>query len=107
MTRGQGLRLIWIDAFVEEKQFVMRRAHIELAFDISTPQASLDLRLFMRLFPGRLVYDKSEKGYRADAAVQSPFTADERAAALLAGAAAARAHARIDAAMEGKDENGH
>lgn len=101
MTRAQLLRLIWIDAFVSAgHRPLLRRAHLELAFEISTPQASLDLRMFMARFPGRLAYDKSARGYQTDRSVSQPFTTAEHNAVLLTVAYLAEAQARIDAALE-------
>lgn len=94
MTRGQVLRLIWIDAFIEQGSLLLNREHIKLALDISIPQASLDLQIFQQIFPGRIRYDKSLKGYCRGQAPQ-PFTDHEHKAALLAGAAAAEALNRI------------
>lgn len=41
----------------------INRQHIERKFGVSTPQASLDLREFQRLNPGKIAYDKSAKRY--------------------------------------------
>lgn len=46
------------------------RRHLEEAFEISTPQASIDLQAFLRLNPGSMVYDKSLKRYRSTNEVQ-------------------------------------
>lgn len=43
----------------------IRREHLMRKFDISTPQASVDLRDFQRLYPGKIKYDKSMKAYVA------------------------------------------
>jgi len=94
MRRGQVLRLIWIDAYIEAGKYLLQREHIMLAFDISVAQATLDLRAFLNLFPARIVYDKRKKGYMAGTAT-APFTASEHSAALLAGAAAATALNRL------------
>lgn len=66
MTHAQTLRLIWIDAFVAQGNVLLNRKHLELTFGISTPQASNDLKKFMCLFPGRLSYSLSGKGYYAN-----------------------------------------
>jgi len=59
------MRLIWIDAFVTAGEFLLNRQHLQHAFDISRQQASLDLSLFQEMFPARLAYDLSLKGYKA------------------------------------------
>lgn len=41
------------------------REDIVLAFEVSTQQASLDLRRFQETHPGAIVYDKSLKRYVA------------------------------------------
>jgi hypothetical protein len=41
----------------------INREHIERKFGVSTPQASMDLRDYMRTNPGMIVYDKSSKRY--------------------------------------------
>lgn len=93
MTRAQMMRLIWIDAWLESGEILLRRAHIEQAFGISTAQASLDLRAFRRLFSRRLGYDASAKGY-VRGVIPPVFHADDRRAVLTAAAAAERAHYR-------------
>lgn len=42
----------------------INRAALEDFFGISTPQASLDLKEYMRRAPGNLEYDRSAKTYR-------------------------------------------
>lgn len=54
----------WIAETVRVFGFI-QRAHIERKFDVSTPQASLDLRRFQEEHPGVIRYDKSAKMYRA------------------------------------------
>jgi cytochrome oxidase assembly protein ShyY1 len=62
--RSQVLRLIWIDAAADEA-VLLNRGWIANILRVSIQQASLDLSLFRRLFPGRLIYDGRRKGYLA------------------------------------------
>lgn len=102
MTRAQMMRMIWIDMFVATGEFGLQRAHLCAAFDISVPQASIDLRQFMALFPGRLVYDPSEKRYRAAPGSQAPFAeADHSAIAWACSRAAACAERLAKVEAEG------
>lgn len=55
----------WIEETVRVFGYI-NREHIEKKFGVSTPQASMDLREFARLNPGRIVYDKSMKRYFAN-----------------------------------------
>lgn len=57
-------RLDWIKEAVEIFGFI-NRAHIQMKFGISQPQASLDLREAMRRWPDLLHYNKSTKTYEA------------------------------------------
>lgn len=41
----------------------INRKHLAEAFGISTPQASIDLRRYMELKPGSIVYDATLKRY--------------------------------------------
>lgn len=52
----------WIAETVRIFGFI-NREHLELKFGISTPQASIDLRTFMRAHPGAIVYDRNAKRY--------------------------------------------
>jgi hypothetical protein len=54
----------WIAETVRVFGFI-NREHIERKFGVSTPQASMDLREFIRANPDRIVYDKSAKRYAA------------------------------------------
>ena len=56
------VRLMWIDGVIENDGEINRR-EISQAFGISTPQASLDLRRYMELNPGRIAYDVRGKRY--------------------------------------------
>ncbi|WP_180897151.1 hypothetical protein [Martelella soudanensis] len=98
-TRFQTMRLIWIDAFIEAGEFPLRRKHLCFAFDISDAQAAIDLKRFHGLFPDRLDYDRSDKGYRAAAGSSPVFLEVEHSAIFVACARAAHAHDRI-AALE-------
>lgn len=41
----------------------INREHLERKFGISKPQASVDLRTYMRGHPGAMTYDKTAKRY--------------------------------------------
>ncbi len=43
----------------------INREHIERKFGLSTPQASLDLAVFQRAYPDKVVYNKNSKRYEA------------------------------------------
>ncbi len=58
------MRLIWIDAALAEGKVV--RDDICRAFGVSVPTASADLQRFQALFPWRIGYCRSRKGYFAD-----------------------------------------
>ena len=52
----------WITETVRVFGFI-NREHIERKFGVSTPQASMDLREYMRMNPGMIAYDKTAKRY--------------------------------------------
>ena len=52
----------WIAETIRVFGFI-NREHLIRKFGISMPQASMDLREFQRLNPGRIAYDKSLKCY--------------------------------------------
>lgn len=52
----------WIGETIRVFGYI-NREHIEIKFNVSTPQASMDLREFIRLNPDVLIYDKSSKRY--------------------------------------------
>lgn len=54
----------WISEIVRIFGFI-NREHLQKKFDISTPQASLDLRLFQERNPGRIEYNRAAKRYEA------------------------------------------
>lgn len=64
LTRGRVMRLIWIDAAICEGKLV--RDDICRAFGVSVPTASADLARFQAMFPWRMGYCRSRKGYFAD-----------------------------------------
>lgn len=97
MTYARALRLIWIDMFITDGQFLLQRDHLRLAFDISTAQASLDLKSFQTLFPGRLIYNKSRKGYCAAPNSAPVFEPREHSAISLACSIAAQRAKQMDA----------
>jgi hypothetical protein len=96
MTRFQAMRLIWIDAWLERSEFLLRRQHLMEAFDISTPQASYDLKQFNNAFPGRLTFDRSAKGFRATNGSAPAFDPWMHESVFAAGRAAAAACATKD-----------
>lgn len=63
MTFARTMRLIWIDAVLSAVGSI-RRNDIKSMFAISTPQASLDLRIYQELFPAGIAYDRRSKAYR-------------------------------------------
>ena len=101
-TLFQTMRLMWIDAFVQTNVAPLRRRHICSAFDISNPQAALDMKRFKELYPGRLKYDATAKGYRAADGSSPVFQSVELSWILTATDLAAQAHKRLmdDAARE-------
>ena len=60
-------RLAWIKEAVEIFGFI-NRDHIEKKFWVSTPQASVDLRMAQERWPDLITYDKSQKQYLRNAA---------------------------------------
>lgn len=58
-------RLEWLGEIVAIYGFI-NREHLMKKFSISRPQASADLRTFMRQYPHAIRYDKSLKRYVAD-----------------------------------------
>jgi hypothetical protein len=59
-------RLKFIDVMLEEYGTVNRSA-IERFFDLSTPQASLDIRAYIEAAPDNMEYDRVAKCYRRTA----------------------------------------
>ena len=55
-------RLEWIHESVRIFGFINRQ-HIEKKFDVSTPQASIDIRDAMKRWPNLMHYDTSAKRY--------------------------------------------
>ena len=62
MTFQQLQRLIFIDAMLANVR-VLRRSDLQEALGISAAQASLDMRLFRKLYGETLTYCPSQKGY--------------------------------------------
>lgn len=62
-TFAKVLRQLWIDAALSEDG-ELSRSDICAALCVSVPQASYDLREYMRANPGRIAYDRSAKVYR-------------------------------------------
>jgi hypothetical protein len=56
----------------------IRRLDLMTAFEISMPQASADFAAFERLYPGAMVYDKSEKRYMAQGNTRRAFATDRQ-----------------------------
>lgn len=52
----------WIAETLRVFGFINRK-HLELKFGVSTPQASVDLSLYMREHPGVITYNKTTKRY--------------------------------------------
>jgi hypothetical protein len=59
---AQVMRLVWID-WALDRAMALNRTQICAAFGVSIPTASADLQEFARRFPGRMIYDRSIKGY--------------------------------------------
>lgn len=55
-------RLFLLEFLAEEYGYVNRSALIKY-FGISTPQASSDIKLYLKHRPNNLTYDKSKKAY--------------------------------------------
>lgn len=64
MSWFQDYRLRWIAETLRVFGFINRQ-HLMRKFDISKPQASLDLAAFIRAHPEALVYRPSRKRYEA------------------------------------------
>lgn len=60
---GQAYRLRFID-FLLAKYGTLNRATICEYFELSMPQASLDIRTYLELAPDNADYDKSARTYR-------------------------------------------
>ena len=58
----QNYRMEWIGETLRIFGFI-NREHIQRKFGISTPQASYDLREFMKQHPGAITYNKNAKRY--------------------------------------------
>jgi hypothetical protein len=82
MNFARAMRIIWIDARLGAGD-LLRRSDIMKAFGIGKPQASDDLKIYKTLFPGRITYDMSSKGYTQDDK-SSPIRLDDRADVLQA-----------------------
>jgi hypothetical protein len=55
-------RMDWIGECLRVYGFI-NREHIERKFGLSTPQASIDLNNFQKLYPDTMRYDVKEKRY--------------------------------------------
>lgn len=55
-------RLAWIGEILPIYGFINRN-HIERKFRVSTPQASMDLRDYMKAYPKNIQYDATKKQY--------------------------------------------
>ena len=62
-TFFQTMRLIWIDAVLDEDGEI-NRTDIMRAFGVSVAQASVDLSAYRRRHQGHLYYDTSAKCWR-------------------------------------------
>lgn len=81
MILAQKLRLIWIDACLDQ-DLGLNRSDVMSAFDISTPQASLDFREYISRWPDRIRYDAGRKAYYR-AGSEPAFNYDTRRAVLM------------------------
>jgi hypothetical protein len=59
-------RISFIQWHLDRCGFI-NRGHIVNKFEVSTQQASMDLRTYMRLYPNAIYYDKSTRRYRKSA----------------------------------------
>lgn len=85
MTWAQDKRLDFIDEYVAISGTI-GRADLVRQFEISTQQASYDLRDFQKRYPRAIVYDKSGKTYRANYPYKrkrQPFADDKATIARL------------------------
>lgn len=62
MILAQKLRLIWIDACLDQ-DLGLNRSDVMRAFDISASQAALDFRKYREGWPDRIRYDPRWKAY--------------------------------------------
>ena len=82
MILSQKLRLIWIDACLDQ-DLGLNRSDVMVAFDISTPQASHDFREYISRWPDRIRYDRGRRAYyRVGAA--TAFDDNTKRAVLMA-----------------------
>jgi hypothetical protein len=89
-TRFQAMRMIWIDGWLDRSPDIgLNRRHLCLAFDISIPQAAADLKMFNRLFLGRMAYNPHVKAYFSDPRSRIVFDPWQHEAVFAAGRAAA------------------
>jgi len=82
MILAQKLRLIWIDACLDQ-DLGLNRCDVMTAFNISMPQASHDFRAYINRWPDCIRYDKSRKSYFRRGA-DSAFGQDTKRAVLMA-----------------------
>jgi hypothetical protein len=64
MSWCEKQRIDWIAETLRIFGFI-QRDHLRRKFGISTPQASLDLNKFMRLYPHTMAYQPKQKRYIA------------------------------------------
>lgn len=62
LTIAQQMRQVWIDSALSVGP--LRRASLMAAFEISSPQASNDLKTYREAHPKAIEYDLSAKCYR-------------------------------------------
>lgn len=60
----KNYRMEWIKECLRVYGFI-NRAHIMRKFEFSGPQASADISLFQKLYPGMMKYNLPEKKYEA------------------------------------------
>ena len=71
MSWAEDYRQEWIAETLRVFGFI-NREHIERKFGVSTPQASMDLREYMRMNPGMIAYDKTAKRYVRSQSTSQP-----------------------------------
>jgi len=82
MILSQRLRLIWIDACLDQ-DVGLNRSDVMAAFEISTVQASLDFKEYIARWPDRIRYDRSSRAYYR-AGSEPAFEYDTKRAVLIA-----------------------
>lgn len=89
MRWAEKQRQLFIAARLEEWAFINRN-HLTTYFNISTPTASRDLQMFMKLNPNRMVYNRRKKEYELTSIViaTAPLSLAKELQKVLADASA-------------------